>query len=240
MAIAIKIVEPKKLTRLLSGVVFFLVLANIVGQYSKYYWGHGSLFGFVQLFYGESHGNIPHWFKAMCMLMISVILFFIYKIQKHEKAHFQRRWLLLSLIFLLMNIVQSANIHNILSVPIRKMLDVGGWLYFAWVIPAIVFVIFLVILYLHFYINLPPRTRRLVSFAGLMYVIGAISFEMATAYYLTSYGSDNFSFSVLSAFHETLKMAGLVLFIHAIMDYWSLKKQQFHLHFSNDAEANVS
>ena len=234
MAIAINVVSPKKLTRLLSGVVFFLVLANIVGQYSRYYWDHGRLCGFVWLFYGEVHGNIPHWFKAMCMLIIAVILFFIYKIQKNEQARFQKHWLFLSLIFLLMNIVQSADIHNSLSPCIRSGLGVGGWFYFAWVIPAIVIVIVLGVTYLRFFINLPPRTRLLFFFAGLMYVIGAIAFEMATAYHFTRYGDQNFNFAVLSAFHETLKMVGLVLFIHANMDYLSSKNQPIRLFFSND------
>lgn len=66
MAIDIKVVSPKKSTGLL--------LADLIGQYFKYFWGHRSLCGFVGLFYGEQHGNIPHWFKALCMLIIAAIL----------------------------------------------------------------------------------------------------------------------------------------------------------------------
>lgn len=234
MAIDIRVVSPKKITGLLIGVVFFLLLAGLVGQYFKYYWGHRSLCGFVGLFYGEQHGNIPHWFKALCMLIIAAILYVIYKIQKDEQARFQNHWLFLSLIFFLMNIVQSADIHNALSPCLRSGLGVGGWFYFAWVIPAIVLVIVLGLTYLRFFINLPPRTRLLFFYAGLLYVIGAVAFEMATAYYMIRYDNENFAFATLSALHEALKMVGLILFIYALLDFSGSKNKPIRLLFSKD------
>lgn len=110
----------------------------------------------------------------------------------------------------------------------------GGWFYFAWVIPAIVMVLVLGITYLRFFINLPPRTRLLFFYAGLMYVIGAIAFEMATAYFMIHYGHENFTFAALSAFHEALKMIGLILFIYALMDFLGLKNKPIRLLFSKD------
>jgi hypothetical protein len=233
LATAVNVISPGRLTRLLSGVVLLLISANLVGQYSKYYWDRGRLCGFVWLFYGELHGNIPHWFKAMCMLVIAVILFCIYKIQIGERARFQRHWLSLSVIFLLMSIVQSTDIHNALSPCIRSALGVGGALHFAWVIPAIVIVLALGLVYIPFFVHLPPKTRVLFVLAGLMYVVGAIAFEMATAYYMTRHGIENFGYAALSAVHEALKMAGLVVFIHAIMSYWRSKHQPISLLFGD-------
>lgn len=232
MELLINVISPKKLTRLLLAVIFLLVLAGVIGQISKIYWAHRSLCGFVWLFYGEAHGNIPHWFKAILMLIISINLFFIYRIRKSEQDRFQKHWLFLSLIFLLMNIIQSADIHNALSPCIRTALGVGGSFYFAWVIPGIVIVIALSLIYFHFLINLPPKTRLLSLIAGLMYVIGSIGFEMATASHLVRYGMENLGYAGISAVHEALKMVGLVLFIHALMDLLGSKKGTIGLCFS--------
>jgi len=164
------------------------------------------------------------------MLMIGVILFFIYKVKATEHDRFRNHWLCLSVIFLLMNVVQSADVHNAVSPCIRTMLGVGkGWFYFAWVIPAIVFAIVVGIAYLRFLLDLPRATRSLFFIAGFTYVIGAIVFEMATAYYFTRYGAQNFTFALLSAFHEALKMTGLVVFIHATLDYLGASNRPFQL-----------
>lgn len=228
----INIISPKKLTRLLLAVIVLLALGDIIGQLSKFYGGHRSLCGLVSLFDGELHGNIPNWFKAILMLISSIILFFISQIKKWEQDRFQKHWLFLSLIFLLMNIIQSADIHNALSPCIRTALGVGGWFYFAWVIPGIGIVVALGLIYLRFFMNLPPKTRLLIFIAGLTYVIGAIGLEMATAYYFVRYGMENLGYAGLSAVHEAMKMAGLVLFIHALMDLLGSQKESIRLCFS--------
>ncbi len=236
MEIIIKVISAKKLTRLLGAVIIILVLADIIGQISKIYWDHRSLCGFVGLFDGEQHGGVPHWFKAMLMLIISVTLFFIYLIQKSEQSHFKNHWLFLSLGVFLMNIIQSADIHNALSPCIRSALGAGGWFYFAWVIPGMVIVMVVGLLYLHFFIKLPPRMRFLFFLAGLIYVIGAIGFEMATSYYYVHYGMDNFGYAGLSAIHEALKMVGLVIFIYPLMDFLESKRSTIKLFFSKGSE----
>lgn len=233
MAVVIRVISPKRLTLFLSSLVVFLFAANVGGQFSRYYLDHPRLCGFNKLFYAELHGNMPHWFKSTCMLMIGMILFFIYKIKATEQDRFRNHWLGLCVIFFLMSVVQTADVHNAVSPCIRSMLGVGeGWFYFAWVIPAFVFAIAVGIAYLRFLLDLPRVTRSLFFAAGFTYVFGAIVFEMATAYYFTSYGED-FTFALLSAFHEALKMAALVLFIHATLEYLGTSNRPFHLLLSH-------
>lgn len=228
----IPMISPKKLTRLLFAIIFLLILVEMIGQTSKLYWGHRSLCGFVWLFDGEEHGNIPHWFKAILMLIISTTLFFIYRIQKSDQDRFKTHWLFLSLIFFIMHIIQSTNVHNALSPCIRTALGVGGMLTYAWVIPGMVIVIALGLIYLHFFIKLPPKTRLLFFVAGFLYVIGALVFEMATAYYMVRYGMEDMGFVALSVVHEAMKMIGLVLFIQALMDLLGSKNKSIGLRFS--------
>jgi hypothetical protein len=88
------------------------------------------------------------------------------------------------------------------------------------VLPIGAAVAFLGIAYLRFLSALPDRTRRFFLLSGIVYVAGAIGFELPEGMYRTAVGANvTVAYGFLTVFEETFEMIGIVVFIYALMDF---------------------
>src|SRR5690349_14641147 len=88
--------------RVLNAIIFFLLLASITGQLTKYILGHDQALGFVRLFYVDAEGNIPTFFSAMLLLFASLLLAFITVLKRSSRDSYRYHWGILALILLFM------------------------------------------------------------------------------------------------------------------------------------------
>ena len=73
-----------------------------------------------------------------------------------------------------------------------------------------------VVAFLRFWLRLESRIRALFFASAVLYVGGALGFELIEIYYIPHYGVD-LGFYMLSTAEESLEMLGVLLFIYALM-----------------------
>jgi len=215
----VRIIRPARVTLILSVITVALIMLSTAGQIIKYEMGHNYLFGFVHKFYLDRENNIPTYFSTMLLLLCSCLLAVIASAKKHNSDRFVFQWKLLAVIFLLLSVDEAASMHEILNVPLRKGLHAGSIFHFSWVIIGIPLVFVVVLSYLKFVLNLPLKTRILFIVAALLYLVGALGMELVGGHYSDLHGREDLTYSMLTTIEETLELAGLVLFIHALMTY---------------------
>jgi hypothetical protein len=213
--------KPSDVARVLGAVAFFLVLASIGGQLSKYLLGYDSIYGLVNLFDVSEEQNIPTFFSVLLLSCAALLLTVITALKKKQNDPDVSRWTILAFGFLLMAVDEGWSFHERLVAPVRGLLGDGpyGILYLAWVIPGIAVVVILALFFLTFLMRLPAKTRFTFMFAGALYVGGALGVELAEGYYAELHGSTNLIFNLMSSVEESLEMAGVIVFIYALLKY---------------------
>jgi hypothetical protein len=128
-------------------------------------------------------------------------------------------WIVLAFIFLFLAIDEASSIHEQLTVVTRETLGTSGYLFFAWVIPYGIATLLLLVLFAKFLLQLPSPTRTLFTVSGVIYLTGAIGFEMLGGHYVTQPNANEVIYSVIYTLEEVFEMSGVALFIYAILNY---------------------
>ncbi len=215
------VVSPKRVTQILTFIVLFLTLENLAALFLFDYLSYPWLMSVQKVFDVTFERNIPTWYASSTLLLSAFILAIIAFAKKKEGARFVLHWTAMSFIFLYLSFDEAFEVHEGWIIPLRTYFGAGGFFHFAWVIPAIAFVLIFVLAYLRFLIDLPVSTRRLFLIAGALFVGGALGLEMFQGYYLLNYGMYNTPFLIITTVEEFLEMLGIVVFIHALMSYMS-------------------
>jgi hypothetical protein len=219
MIVEVKLPRPSRITNVLLGIVCTLLVLSIIGQFVKFTTGHDELFGLIPMLYVDFEANLPTWYSSMALLLASLILTMIGLLKRSQHDRFTRHWLGLAGIFLLLSIDEVASIHECAIEPLRTAMGATGMLYFTWVIPGSAFVLVLGLMLLRFLIHLPTRTRALYFCAGVVFVGGAIGVEMISAVQSYAHGEENLAYSLIITLEEAMEMLGVVIFIHASLEY---------------------
>lgn len=169
-----------------------------------------------------SERNLPTWYSSAALLFCSTMLGIIAKFKSSVDDPFRRQWAVLSVIFLLMSFDEIASIHEKAIKPTREALNVSGFLYFAWVIPAGIRVILLGLYFLRFMTHLDRQTRNLFLISAAVFLSGAILFEMIGASLYEDYksgASSGIAYDKVAEVEEFFEMSGIVIFIYALLAY---------------------
>ena len=213
--------NPTAISRALGSVAFFLVLASIGGQLSTFMLGHDYVKGFVPLFNVSNERNIPTFFSVLLMIFAASLLAVIAMLNRKRKAPHVSKWIILSIGFFYMAYDEAFQVHELLVVPVRNLLGTPnfGILYYAWVVPAIALVFVLALYFLQFLLHLPAKNRFTFLLAAILYLGGCIGFELIGGRYDELHGSDNLTYNMISTIEESLEMAGLIVFMYALLVY---------------------
>ena len=213
--------NPEGVTFFLIRIALFLACCSVIGQGVKFFLGHGSVYGLVQLVYFDEEKNIPTAFSIFLLLFSSVLLAVIYIIEKRRGKSNTIYWIVLSIGFFYLAIDEAWSIHESwANLPIQNVVDTNGTgvFYFIWVIPGIVVALASFLFFLKFLLLLPIKVMRSFIFSGALYVGGAIGFELIGGYYAGIYGNNTtFSYTLIATLEESLEMAGVILFIRSLL-----------------------
>ncbi len=208
--------DPRRVTVFLGALTAGLVVAYAIGLVSTHAFGHGRLWGLISLFNLDSEFNFPTYFSVVLLLFCSGLLALIGALEASHGGLYPRGWKAMSAVFLYLSIDEEATLHERLCTLMRSVVPTSGLLYFGWVIPYAVIGAVLLLVFRRFLIHLPPATRRLTLLAGLVYVAGAMGFEMAGGYRFEIAGEGDLIYDILAACEESLEMVGLLIFIHGL------------------------
>lgn len=215
------VLRPSTIAGALALGAVALVIANVVTQWIRLTTAHKHLFGLVQLFSLNGEQNLPALFSTALLFFAALLLAIITMLEKNRAAPDVSKWAILAAGFLLMGMDEQLSIHERLIPPMRALLGGGelGIFYFAWVVPGIVLVAVLGLFYLRFLFRLPARTTALFTVAAVLYLGGALGVELIEGWYEENYGRRNLIFSAFITLEEGLEMAGVIVFIHALLTY---------------------
>lgn len=226
--------NPSSIARALGAIALLLVLASIAGQLMVYLTGHEHVFGLVRLFNVGTELNLPAFFSTFLLLVAALLLAVITILEKKRSASHVSHWTVLSFGFLFMAVDEAVTLHEMLVEPTRKLLGDGdlGAFYFAWVIPGSVLVLVLGLYFLKFLLHLPAKTRFTFLVAAILYLGGAIGFELIGGRYAELHGTHNLAYNMISTVEESLEMAGVIIFIWALLQYIAGKHKEVRFQFA--------
>ena len=170
--------------------------------------------------------SLPTLFSTLILLASALLLMLISRFHKNEGSGYML-WAGLALIFVFLTIDESISFHELISGRIQRHFRLSGFFYFAWVIPYALLLVVIALTYFRFLVRLPRKIMWLFIASGLIYVGGAIGFEMLGA---AEFISDrraatswrSLSYLMLTTVEELLEMLGISLFIYSLLKYISM------------------
>lgn len=167
--------------------------------------------------------NVPTWYASSLLLLAAFALAAIAVDVAARGGAWRRHWWGLALGFAFMSLDEAIELHEHLGGVFG--LDLGGVLYFDWVIPAAVVVLAVAALYLPFLRALPPGRRRGFVLAGAIYVGGAVAFELPLGWWTERAGTDGAGYALIDWCEETLELTGVSLFLLALLERWQTRAE---------------
>ncbi len=196
-----------------------LVLISFLGVYLSFHTDHHAIIKLFERFDVSEENTVPTWFSTVLMVSCAGLLIYIGKIRRANNCSFHRHWTLLGAIFVGLSIDEASSFHERFFWLTHQLWDVGGLLYYGWVIPGMFFVLILGIVYYKFLFSLPSTTRVQCILAGSLFVLGALGLEMLAGRHDYIYGSENLLYHVYSHLEESLEMIGVIILLDALLRY---------------------
>lgn len=165
----------------------------------------------------DAERNIGAWYSSALMVLISACAFFNWQTVKHRTEFSSYSWLLISVVFFLMSIDETAGFHETVDVPLRDHFELTGLFYNPWVFFGAFFVALFATALIPFLLTLPRHIAILFVISGAIYVGGALGLEPLDAFFENTQGAGSLLQIISTTVEETLEMLGLTLFLHANM-----------------------
>lgn len=194
----------------------------------------------------DQENNLPTWLSSTNLLISAILAAFITKAKQAQRDAYTLYWLGLCLVFLYLSVDEAASLHEAPNDRLRHVLGTsGGALFAAWVIPAMAVVSIFAGLYLRFLFSLPRRIQALIVLAGMLYVLGAVGFEMLSwSYRAPMFDPENhlasrdLTYMMITHLEEFLEMLGVALFIYALLSYIEIERISISMTVSRGARGS--
>jgi len=211
-------IKAKKVLQLLLATILILLILNVIVLVQKFYFNLNDDILYKLFNFDEEH-NFPAFYSSLSLFACAIILAFISYINRLSKNSNSIYWFFLSLCFLYISIDESIQIHERIGGLLSNKYAFDGYLYYAWVIPyGFVLLVFGTLFYFNFLRHLPKKFRTLFVVSGVVFVTGALGFEMLGAHEVSSNTSEKI-ISIFYTIEEFLEMLGIALFLYALILY---------------------
>jgi hypothetical protein len=187
----------------------------------------------------DGEHNVPALFSTGLLLAASMLLGLITLLSWRERSSDTPKWAILCAGFAIMGLDEALSFHERLIDPMRALLggrDLGIF-FFAWVVPAIVLVASLGLFFLPFLRRLPRASATAFVLAAAFYLGGALGVELVEGWWREGHGHHNAMYHVLVSLEEGMEMAGVILFIRALLAHLALCFGALHLDFGGEPAA---
>lgn len=232
--------------KLVSQTLLVLILGLIAASFGsdilKFAFGMDYLLGLRPLFHLGNEQNIPTWYSICTLLLSSLLLQIIARLEWQRHSPQKLYWFILSIIFLYLAYDEAFSVHEKLGRFGKQFVGNDGIFHFAWIAPASLIVLVVGLFFLRFVLSLERETRKRFILAGTAYIGGAIGFEAVSGQYL-SVSSDNFGYAVIETTEESLEMFGIFIFILALLRYLEITFRSVTITFTaahNADDENIS
>jgi hypothetical protein len=217
-------INGRSVIRILAASVLGVALLSIPFRVASLTYPANPILQDLERFFDlNSEANLPTWLSVVLFLICALLLAAI-ALHKQARREPHRYWSVLAAIFVLMSLDEGAQLHEMLGAP-SGIGDGGGLFYHSWVVVGLLVVAIVGWVFLRFLRSLPPKTMWWFVAAGSVFVFGALVLEMVEGYVVTQYSARVSELQMrgimVATTHtqEVLEMAGLVMFIYALLDY---------------------
>ncbi|MBM3763928.1 MAG: hypothetical protein FJW32_00930 [Acidobacteria bacterium] len=190
------------------------------------------LFRLVDL---DNENNIPAYFSTIQLFLAFLFTAAVAFVEARKKDRFRFHWAALALLVLAASADEAASIHELVMEPARKLLGTTGYLYFAWVVPGMIFVALAAILFARFIYHRPGPIRSQIVTAGAVFLGGAIGMEMFNGRHYELWGPQSFKYATFCAIEEGMEMAGVLFYIRAILAQLRMSGATIRLRFGDSS-----
>lgn len=212
--------DDRRIVRALVGVAATLFVLGVVSWATRglHFPGRDFIGG---AFSPGGEANVPATFSSALLLLIAGLLAAVAHLSSHSA--FQRVWRGLAWVFVYLTVDEFAQLHERTVDLLRRTLGesaTSGILHHAWVLPYALFVLVTFSVTLRFLSHLPGRTRTLFIVAGVLYVGGALGFELLEGPVSEArQGQPSVLNFMLVSAEELLEMTGAIVMISALLGY---------------------
>jgi hypothetical protein len=161
--------------------------------------------------------SLPAWYSSALMAISAGLLVLHALIAGRLGRRTSPWWWALAAIFVYLSLDEMVQLHE-MAIWFRPEFNPGGMFNFNWVVVAGPLLIVGGAAFLPFLARLPRTNARRILIAGFVFVGGAYGMEMLGSHLFTLYGGEAPVFRAVSILEEGMEMAGLSLFISALLD----------------------
>jgi hypothetical protein len=213
------LLSPRQVACLLAVVVTCLTLLSIMARLAMILLPDFPLRDFTaRLFDLDQEVNVPTVYSTLTILTCSALMALIARSELMLGSRHGRPWRLLSLIFLGLALDELFSFHEELTDRV-DIAALNRFTRFSWVVVGGCLVVVLAVAFGRFFLRLPPMTRPLFLLASLLFVGGSLGMEAIGGYYGGLDRQDSPSYLIAAHVEEVLEMAGIVVFIYALLSY---------------------
>jgi hypothetical protein len=133
--------------------------------------------------------TVAAWFSSVLLLLCGLVLLHVGTLKRRFAEPYARHWLFLSFVFFGLSMDESVGFHESLIDPMRALFETSGIFLYAWIIPAIAGVLVVGLAYLGFVLHLQRHYRNRIIAAGVVFLGGAVGFEMMEGAFASFYAS---------------------------------------------------
>lgn len=209
---------------LIVGLVFLFLLniGNAVTVYALFVLDLEFAFGVVPLFNFDTESNFPTFFNGLLLGFASALALGISRSLRHQGEKSSAfSWKAVALVLLFMMIDEMCRVHEALDWILVSRLKTEGAISWPWVIPYFMLAMSVAGFFFRFFLTLQPKYRWCLAGSALLYVTGAIGFELLEAAHTEKHGMDSLGFGILYSIEETLEMLAVMMAIWGFMGYAS-------------------
>jgi len=228
-------ISRQRIRLILALGIAFLAVMHVLGITARHVLNRASLYGIIDRFHLDGEANVPALYATLLLLGCTTVVGLIAAGKRANRDPFARHWVGLTLILLFMTADEAAQFHELLTRPMREVIDsAGGWLRYAWVVPGAALSLLVGLAYLRFLLHLPSATARRFVVSGVLFLGSAIGMEMVSGWYMTNRDND-FVYFLLARIEEVLEKIGVLIALDAALAYLAANVSVIRLSFSCSA-----
>lgn len=210
----------RRIVAFLALVTAGIVAVHITTLVCMYGFHHDNVYGLTKLFDVDGEDNIPAFFSFAIMMYAVALLGYIAMHRRSVDRPRTAYWAGLAAVFTYLAIDEGFEIHERISKMSASWIGAHELTLYAWLVPYALMGIAFLAVYARFLLQLPRLDALRILRAGIVYVAGAGVAEAIGAVYVHIYHTEHaLGYDVETAIEESLEMAGVILFIYALLKY---------------------
>jgi hypothetical protein len=171
----------------------------------------------IDLFNVNMELSIPTWYSGILLFACALTSYVISKIDLNIRN--KPFWRFIAFTFVFLSIDELAEVHEKIGHYLGYVIETSGIFHFKWVLVYVPILIILGLVFIKFFRRVDRKLFRYMFLSAVVFIAGAVGFEMISAGWADIHGQENMVFMAVSAIEEFFEMLGASIFIYATLDY---------------------